>query len=117
VASSLEVSGTVSDRELSEVPIRLGDVGRWHVSDSELLSLGGQLEHNELGLRQAPTQRVHQLPGVGAFQYIWNPADLISRHIPSFTVIWRYRVVYQGIWRVHTNNATIQFSYLGILFW
>ena len=45
----------------------------------------------------------------------WYPD--ISRHIPSYAVIWRYRVVYQGVWRVHTNNATIQFSYLGILFW
>jgi hypothetical protein len=28
---------------------RLDDVGRWH--DSELLSLGGQLDHNELGIQ------------------------------------------------------------------
>ncbi len=28
---------------------RLDDVGRWH--DSELLSLGGQLDHNDLGLQ------------------------------------------------------------------
>ncbi len=52
-------------------------------------------------------------------QDIWNPdsADtLISRHIPSYTVIWRYILVYRGIWRVHIHDITIHFSYLGIIF-
>ncbi len=61
-----------------------------------------------------PTRRITT---VTVWHTIWNPDTLISRHILAYTVIWRYRVVYEGIWRVHTNNASIKFSYLGIIFW
>ncbi len=47
---------------------------------------------------------------------IWNPDTMISRHIPSYNAIWLYMLVYGDIWRVHKHNATINFSYSGIIF-
>ncbi len=44
----------------------------------------------------------------------WHP------HIPTYTRIYRHMtdiLVYGGIWRVHALNATIKFSYFGIIFW
>ncbi len=44
----------------------------------------------------------------------WYPT--IYRHMTLYDVIWRYTVGYASLWRVHTHNAIIDFSYLGIFF-